>query len=122
MAAVKSILKAAVKVDRKSLYKAAAEPELVQVPEMRFVMIDGHGDPNTAQEYKDAIPALYSVSYALKFALKKEAVLDYRVGPLEGLFWAKDMSEFGERKVDWSWTMMIAQPDKVTPQRGPSCV
>lgn len=117
MAAVKSILKATVKVDRKSLYKAAAEPELVQVPDMSFVMIDGHGDPNTAQEYKDAIPALYGVSYALKFALKKEAALDYRVGPLEGLFWAQDMTEFGERKADWSWTMMIAQPDEVTPER-----
>jgi hypothetical protein len=95
----------------------ASEPKLVNVPETNFLMIDGHGDPNTAQEYKDAIAALYSVSYALKFALKKEIGLDYRVGPLEGLFWAKNMAGFGDRKADWSWTMMIAQPDQVTPLR-----
>lgn len=84
---------------------------------MSFLMIDGRGDPNTAQEYKDAIAALYSLSYALKFALKKERGLDCPVGPLEGLFWAKDMSVFADRKADWFWTMMIAQPDQVTSQR-----
>jgi hypothetical protein len=108
----------ATKTDRDSVYKASeGKPELVAVPQMSFLMIDGHGDPNTGQEYKDAIMVLYGLSYALKFALRKEVGLDYRVGPLEGLFWAKDMAEFGNRKADWSWTMMIAQPDALTPQR-----
>jgi hypothetical protein len=32
--------------------------------------------------------------------------------PLEGLWWADDMSTFLSRKKDeWSWTMMILQPD-----------
>ena len=110
-------LKAVAKTGRDSLYRAAREPALVQVPAMSFLMVEGHGDPNTAQEYKDAITALYGMSYALKFALKKEAGLDCRVGPLEGLFWANDMADFGDRKTDWSWSMMIAQPDEVTPQR-----
>lgn len=105
--------------ERELLYKASAsEPEIVRVPEMSFVMIDGHGDPNTSPEYAEAIQALYSLSYTLMFALKKELGLEYRVGPLEGLWWADDIVGFNEdRKGDWSWTMMIAQPDEVTPNR-----
>jgi hypothetical protein len=105
--------------ERERLYKASAgKPEIVLVPEMSFVMIDGHGDPNTSQDYEDAIEALYTLSYTLKFALKKEQGLQFRVGPLEGLWWAEDMAAFDlERKGDWNWTMMIAQPDAVTLDR-----
>jgi hypothetical protein len=105
--------------ERERLYKASAgKPEMVLVPEMSFVMIDGHGDPNTSQDYKNAIEALYALSYTLKFALKKEQGLQYRVGPLEGVWWAEDMAAFDrERKGDWNWTMMIAQPDAVSPDR-----
>ncbi|HSO93107.1 MAG TPA: GyrI-like domain-containing protein [Candidatus Dormibacteraeota bacterium] len=118
MAVMKIAPKTIVKTDRESVYKArSGEPEMVRVPEMTFLMIDGRGDPNTTQEYKDSIAALYTLSYAFKFALKKERGLDFRVGPLEGQFWAKEMSVFADRKADWLWTMMIAQPDQMTPQR-----
>jgi hypothetical protein len=105
--------------EREHLYKASPrEPEIIRVPDIGFVMIDGHGDPNTSAEYADAIQALYSLSYTLKFALKKELGLLYRVAPLEGLWWADNIAEFSqERKGDWSWTMMIAQPEDVTPER-----
>jgi hypothetical protein len=106
------------RADREQLYNAPRkEPELVHVPEIGFAMIDGHGDPNTAPGYQDAIQALFALSYTLKFTLKKEQGLNYRVGPLESLFWADDMAEFGARKADWNWTMMIAQPDAVSPER-----
>jgi hypothetical protein len=105
--------------ERDRLYKASAgKPRIVYVPEMSFVMIDGHGDPNTSPDYKDAIQALYAISYTLKFALKREPGIQYRVGPLEGLWWAEDMTRFGvDGKEGWNWTMMIAQPDAVTPER-----
>jgi hypothetical protein len=81
-------------------------------------MIDGHGDPNTSKAYRDAIAALYATSYTLKFAIKREAGLDYKVGPLECLWWADDMAEFTTgHKSGWSWSAMIAQPAEVTPQR-----
>jgi hypothetical protein len=99
------------------LYEASRLPELVRVPELTFVMIDGHGDPNTSAEYREAIEALYGLSYTLKFGLKKELGLNYRVGPLEGQWWADDMAEFAiGRKDGWHWTAMIAQPDAVTPE------
>ena len=105
-------------IDPADRYKASAHgPELVRVPELAFIMIDGHGDPNTSAEYKDAIEALYGLSYTLKFALKKELGLIYRVGALEGLWWADDMADFAaERKDNYEWTAMIAQPDAVTPE------
>ena len=99
----------------KGLYAPGREPVLVEVPEFKFLMIDGHGDPNVSAEYRQAVEALYSVSYALKFALKRgPRQLDYRVMPLEGLWWVPDMSRFSiERKSDWDWTAMIRQPDEV---------
>src|SRR5215207_4532260 len=99
----------------KELYTAGRGPELVDVPEFSFLMIDGHGDPNASAQYAQAVEALYSVSYALKFALKRgPRQLDYRVMPLEGLWWVPDMTQFSiERKSDWDWTMMIRQPDEV---------
>lgn len=98
-----------------ALYRATREPQLVQVPRMTFLMVDGTGDPNTSAAFKDAVAALYSLSYTLKFALKAQQGLNYRVSPLEALWWAEDMREFSvTRKADWQWTAMIAQPDAVT--------
>src|SRR3990170_4335108 len=104
------------KKELKHLYNPSAkEIGLVDVPQMNFVMIDGSGDPNTAKEYQEAIEALYAVSYALKFAVKKEQGMDYGVMPLEGLWWADDMSHFAASKDTWKWTAMIMQPKYVSP-------
>jgi hypothetical protein len=81
-------------------------------------MIDGQGNPNTSKDFQDAIEALYSVSYTLKFTVKKEKLGDdYVVMPLEGLWWADDMTEFLKmNKSLWYWTAMIMQPDFITEQ------
>ena len=96
----------------KQFYIPPKEFVIVDVPEMQFVMVDGHGDPNTAQEYKDAIEALYAVAYKMKFISKKDLEKDYTVPPLEGLWWAEDMTTFLTReKSQWDWTMMIMTPE-----------
>lgn len=92
------------------------EAELVDVPPMQFLMVDGRGDPITSVEYRQAIEALYGTSYRLKFLLKKKGH-DFKVAPLESLWWAPDMNSFEVgRKADWRWTAMIMQPDEVTPE------
>jgi hypothetical protein len=101
----------------KHLYQPSAkEFVVVDVPPMQFLMIDGHGDPNTAQEYQDALEALYAVAYTLKFTSKKVLEMDYVVPPPEGLWWAEDMDVFtaSSDKGTWDWTMMIMQPEWVT--------
>jgi hypothetical protein len=108
------------KVDLKrelpELYSAARQPGLVEVPELAFLMIDGHGDPNTASEYAQAVEAIYAVAYTTKFILKRARDgIDFGVMPLEGLWWTPDVSTFTtDDKSAWDWTMMIAQPEQVT--------
>jgi len=109
------------KIDFKKTMKALWPPPagrftVVEVPRMQFLKIDGKGDPNKAPQYQHALQWLYSVSYPVKFASKKELGRDYTVPPLEGLWWAEDMTAFvaGDR-ANWQWTMMIMQPDWITP-------
>lgn len=98
-----------------SLYNPSAKGiQMVDVPEMNFVMIDGVGDPNQSS-YQEAVEALYSISYTLKFAVKKETGKDYGVMPLEGLWWSKDKTDFASvNRDEWFWTSMIMQPGHVT--------
>ena len=104
------------KKELKHLYRPTTKKiDIVDVPAMNFLMIDGKGDPNTAKEYTDAIEALYSVSYTLKFMVKKSDNVDYGVLPLEGLWWADDMTHFiAGNKDEWKWTTLIMQPECVT--------
>ena len=87
----------------------------VDVPSANFLMIDGVGDPITAPAYVKAVEALFTLSYQLKFCLKKGPwALDYTVMPLEGLWWSEDLSKFeAGAKEDWQWTMMIRQPPEI---------
>jgi hypothetical protein len=87
----------------------------VDVPPLQYLMVDGHGDPNTSAEYTDAIETLYPLAYKLKFA-SKELGRDFTVMPLEGLWWADDPTAFttARDKSQWSWTLMIMQPHWIT--------
>lgn len=100
----------------KELYAPSSKAVVrVEVPPLQYLMIDGAGDPNTSPAYQEAVECLFTVSYTIKFALKRGPLaLDYGVMPLEGLWWAPDMRAFtAGRKSDWMWTMMIMQPDVV---------
>jgi hypothetical protein len=101
------------KIDLKKTLKPLYSPPrgkfvIVNVPPLQYFMIDGKGDPNTAPAYAEAIEALFSASYTLKFLSKTSLERDYVVPPLEALWWADDMSVFTARaKSKWSWTAMI---------------
>jgi hypothetical protein len=97
------------------LYRSHDEPELVQVPAFRYLMVDGHGDPNGSRTYRDAVDALYTVAYGLKFRIRKLDGIDYGVMPLEGLWWIPHARvwDFAD-KSDWDWTLMVMQPDLVS--------
>ena len=99
----------------KHLYQPSKkEVTAVDVPPLPFLMIDGAGAPG-GEAYAEAIGALYSVAYTLKFAVKKAQGIDFKVMPLQGLWWADDMASFTEaNKDDWKWTMMILVPDFIT--------
>lgn len=100
----------------KDLYQVSAKaPVEIEVPKLRYLMVDGAGDPNTAPAYAEAVEALFSVAYTAKFMVKKgPQAIDYGVMPLEALWWADDPTVFqtGDRS-RWQWTAMILQPDFV---------
>ena len=100
-----------VKKQFKDLYAPRARDfEVVTAVPLKYLMVDGQGNPGTAPAYAAALEALFSVSYAVKFA-SKHAGRDYVVGPLEGLWTADEPDAFTRGEKDsWKWTMMIPQP------------
>lgn len=106
------------KNELKHLYKpSSAGVTIVDVPPMNYLMIDGQGDPSVAPRFQEAIDALFGVAHALKFLAQKEGgEIDYIVMPLEGLWWSDGTEVFNRDEKDkWQWTLMIMQPDVVSP-------
>ncbi|MFC9442718.1 MULTISPECIES: GyrI-like domain-containing protein [Brevibacterium] len=89
------------------------EFDVIEVPPRAYLMINGHGDPNTSPEFTSAVESLYPLAYALKFLSKRELGRDYVVPPLEGLWWAADMSAFttARDKSAWDFTLMLLVPN-----------
>jgi hypothetical protein len=105
-----------IKRERRELYAPGPDAfSIVDVPEMAFLVMDGHGDPNTAVAYREAVQALYTLSYAVRAVGRTTLGRVHTVAPLEGLWSAADLDVFRTReKSAWDWTMMIAQPDWIT--------
>ena len=109
------------KKELKFLYLPSAKKiEIVKVPKLQFIMIDGTiekgKEPGNSPSFAEATQALYSVAYPLKFMFKKRKTnpIDYPVMPLEGLWGLQDASQDVARKDNWSYTLMLLQPDIVT--------
>ena len=101
----------------KPLYSASAsKAALINVPKLKFLMVDGAGHPEANPAFQHAMEALFGVAYTLKFASKLgPSKKDWTVMPPEGLLWMKGNRKFTpEHKDDWRWTLMILQPDFVT--------
>lgn len=110
------------KVDFKQLFKQyyrpkSEQPEVIDVPSMQYLMIDGKGSP-AAADFEHAIQAMYGVFFTIKFGRRKAGMgPDYSGAPLEGLWWMGDNTSFDVTKKDqWQWTLMLWQPDFITPK------
>jgi hypothetical protein len=105
----------------KELYIPKQKPQLISVPEQKFFMIEGKGNPNS-DEFQEKVAVLYSLAYAVRMMPKQgytpEGYFEYTVYPLEGLW---DLTEEGRKldtldKDELLYTIMIRQPDFVTKQ------
>lgn len=101
-------------------YPSAKKPQVVEVPEFNYLMLDGvvaAGTPVAeAPGFQEALQALYGIAYTLKFAAKqdKDNPVDYPVMGLEGLWWIEDgMFDFA-KKVPWYYTLLMLQPGFIT--------
>lgn len=100
----------------RNLYTATGTPAFVDVPELDFLAVDGTGDPS-GPRFADAVQALYGVSYAIRFALKRAGVVTYPVMPLQGLWSGAEHRDAADTDRDtWRWTIMIMQPPQATPE------
>lgn len=107
-------------------YKAKTTPEITTIPEMLFVMVDGHGAPDgpdkaAHERFQHAMEALFGIVFTLKFWDKKHpapAGYDkFSLAPVEGLWWTKSGKMFDLKDPDdWKWTLMLRVPDFVTPE------
>ena len=109
------------KKEYKDLYMPKKKPSIIEVPEIVLISVDGKGDPNTSEEYKEAMGILYGLSFTIKMSkmdnTQPEGYFDYVVPPLEGLWWFEDENYKGgeiKDKNDFSWTSLIRQPEFVT--------
>jgi hypothetical protein len=105
----------------KYLYQPSAKKiEILQVPNLKFAMIDGAIEkgyaPGNSPSFTEAIQALYGISYTLKFMFKKRKTkaIDYPVMPLEGLLWITEGIFDINIKDNWGYTLMIMQPEIIT--------
>ena len=109
------------KKDLKYLYQPSAKKvEILKVPKLQFAMIDGAiekgSEPGKSPLFAEATQALYSISYTLKFMLKKRKTnaIDYPVMALEGLWWVEDGMFDITIEDNWFYTLMILQPEVIT--------
>ena len=106
-------LKIDLKKTHKDLFSAHRTPRLVDVPPLPYFTIDGQGPPES-ETFQEAIQALYSTAYTIKFAVKKAGRTDFAVAPLEALWWTDDPESFDQDRRDaWCWTVMVMQPGHV---------
>ena len=100
----------------KSFYNPpAGEVELIRIPSMKFIMVDGAGAPG-GESFQQAFGVIYNLAYTMKFRAKKLLKKDYNMMAPEGLWWMKGGKIDPTRPGDWLWTLMVVQPDFITPK------
>ena len=108
------------KKEYKDLYFPKTKPIIIDVPNMKFIMIRGKGNPNRENgEYQEALSILYGLSFTIKMSKMGENKIDgyfeYVVPPLEALWWNKDEANVDyQHKENFEWISMIRQPEFVT--------
>ena len=108
------------KKEYREYYMPKGVPEIVDVPEMRFVAVRGEGDPNApGGAYQQAVAVLYAVAYIVKMSKKGEHAMDgyfdFVVPPLEGFWRTPNDGDFDYAdKSALQWIACIRLPDFVT--------
>ena len=111
------------KKEYKAFYLPKDKPEILAVPPMNYVAVQGQGDPNQpGGSYQQAIGVLYAVAYTIKMSRRSgheiDRFFDYVVPPLEGFWWEEGQNgvrwAFSGNKKDFCWISGIRLPDFVT--------
>ena len=107
------------KKEYRDLYQPKATPAIVQVPAMRFLAVEGTGDPNEpGGAYSRSLELLYGVAYTLKMSYKTDHAIpgfyQYVVPPLEGFWWQPGVEGVDyANKAGFCWLSCIRVPEFV---------
>ena len=111
-----SIAKLELRKTMKEFYNPPArEVVLVELPSLKYIMVDGDGEPG-GESFQQAMTTLYNIAYTMKFQSKRLLKKDYDMMAPEGLWWMKGEKFDMTKKDKWLWTLMILVPDFVTPK------
>ena len=110
------------KKEEKQFYKPKTIPEIIDIPKMKFIAIDGMGDPNELDgEYQAAVKQLYSLAHTIRMSERNGYTIDdffiFIVPPLDGYWW--EVSIHGvvpSKKEDFQWIMKLRMPEYFIPQ------
>lgn len=107
------------KKEYKQFYMPKNKPEIVMVPPINYIAVQGTGNPNEeGGAYQQAVGILYAVAYTLKMSYKGTHKIDgffeYVVPPLEGFWWQEDVNgvDYSD-KSSFNWISVIRLPDFV---------
>ncbi|MBQ9007333.1 MAG: GyrI-like domain-containing protein [Atopobiaceae bacterium] len=108
------------KKEYRDLYQPKTKPSIIEVPAMRFLAVEGEGDPNEAGgAYQRALELLYGMAYTLKMSYKTDHAIEgfyqYVVPPLEGFWWQPDVKGVDyANKAGFHWVSVIRVPEFVS--------
>lgn len=108
------------KKEYKEFYLPPKKPQIITIPPMNFVAVQGKGDPNDPEgEYQAAMELLYGIAYTIKMSYKGshklEGFFEYVVPPLEGLWHQPGVNSVDyAHKETFEWISMIRLPEFVT--------
>ncbi|RHR31474.1 transcriptional regulator [Clostridium sp. AF19-22AC] len=107
------------KKEYKQFYMPKNKPEIVMVPPINYIAVQGTGNPNEeGGAYQQAVGILYAVAYTLRMSYKGTHKIDgffeYVVPPLEGFWWQEDVDgvDYSD-KSSFNWISVIRLPDFV---------
>ncbi len=87
---------------------------LIDVPEIRYAVIDGEGDPG-GEESQAAVKWLYAIVHMVKPIVKARMGKNFVEPPLECLCWTNDGEDFVQRSTGkLKWRMMVVFIDWIT--------
>ena len=106
----------------KELYAPKAKPEIITVPPMNYIAVEGEGDPNQeGGAYQQAIGVLYAVASTREMSYmggrEISGFFQYVVPPLEGFWWQPGAVgiDYGN-KASFHWCSVIRLPVFVGPE------
>lgn len=108
------------KKEYREFYLPKNTPEIVALPPVNYIAVQGSGDPNQADgAYQRAVGVLYAVAYTIRMSNKGghkiEGFFEYVVPPLEGFWWQPGRERVDYRdKGSFHWISVIRLPEFVS--------